>query len=87
MQTTEALTCFFPDDCATVAGGASDEDECERACARCVCCARRPPSLAARSSDVPLAVTTVRLMPFTSRVETDTPPRDVFHVPKPLPRS
>lgn len=82
IQTTEALTFFTPDDCATVAGGAADEDDCQNACARCICCARRAPTVVAHVTGVPLERTGGRLIPFEARIGRPTPPRDVFHVPK-----
>ena len=83
IQTTEALTLLLPDDCTTVAG-ASGEDDCQAACARCLCCARRAPSDAARTADVPLERRAAAIIPLESRAAADTPPRDVFHVPKSL---
>lgn len=87
LQTTEALTAFFPDDCATVSGGASNEDDCQSACARCVCCARRVSSLVAIGTDLPFAAVRVLITAAETRIPTASPPRDVFHVPRSVPLS
>ena len=84
IQASEALALIVPDDCATLAGTSSqDEDEdCASQCARCLCCARRPLSLRQNVADLPLreertlAVLSVPTLPISHVV------RDVFHVPK-----
>lgn len=82
VQTSEVLAAVAPDQCVEDTGSASDP--CPEQCARCVCCARVPSSIAPVLTIAAIEMPADVVPRAPERQLPSAEPHRILHVPKTL---